>query len=73
MDIHYMGYFGAFAMTVAVALETLKRVGNKTLHPKIDRTDMNTVWEGGTKEGEKDHVEQLKKELYKGSLKQWSI
>ncbi|MPC68277.1 hypothetical protein E2C01_062475 [Portunus trituberculatus] len=43
---------GAFTMTVPVARETLKRVGNKTPHPKIDKTDMNTVWEGRTKEGE---------------------
>ncbi|MPC88402.1 hypothetical protein E2C01_083303 [Portunus trituberculatus] len=38
-------------MTVAVARETLWRVGNKTPHPKIDRTDMNTVRKGGTKKG----------------------
>ncbi|MPC83410.1 hypothetical protein E2C01_078119 [Portunus trituberculatus] len=29
---------------------------NFLTHPKIDRTDMNTVCEGGTKESEKDHI-----------------
>ncbi|MPC81922.1 hypothetical protein E2C01_076563 [Portunus trituberculatus] len=46
-------------MTVAVAGETLKRMGNKTLHPKIDRTDINTVREGGTIKAEVRPSEEL--------------
>ncbi|MPC91456.1 hypothetical protein E2C01_086494 [Portunus trituberculatus] len=43
-------------MTVTVARETLKRTRNKTSHPKIDRTDMNTVRKGGTKK--RSHMQQ---------------
>ncbi|MPC45896.1 hypothetical protein E2C01_039603 [Portunus trituberculatus] len=40
---------GALSMTIPVAGETLKRAGNKMPHPKIDRTDMNTIRVGETK------------------------
>ncbi|MPC65073.1 hypothetical protein E2C01_059198 [Portunus trituberculatus] len=38
-------------MAVAVAQETLKRTGKKAPHPKINRSDINTVRKGGTKKG----------------------